>query len=198
MDLQNALFAPGWAWSLLSLVLVVGSLFGLYRQLRLQSAQGAREQLESLDREWNTERFDRCKLEVLSALRDGRNAEAVPRAPAFAIANYWERVGALAFAGHVDRLLLHGFNGGACPVWWVALGPLVRELRIAHDDPTEYRRFEWLADQMDTLDRRAGANAFDAATLSSQLDERIAVYEDRIRFERALRAFDEVPAPTSG
>ena len=32
MDWQNAIFGPGWVWSMLSMVLVVGSLLGLYRQ----------------------------------------------------------------------------------------------------------------------------------------------------------------------
>jgi len=128
MDWQNAIFAPGWAWSMLSMVLVVGSLVGLYRQLRLQSAQGAREQLESLDREWTSERFDRCKLEVLLALRDGTDPTNVPRATAFVIAGYWERIGALARGGHHDPKLLHSFNGGACPVWWTALAPFCQEV----------------------------------------------------------------------
>jgi hypothetical protein len=39
MDWQNAIFAPGWVWSMLSMVLVVGSLVGLYRQLRTQRVQ---------------------------------------------------------------------------------------------------------------------------------------------------------------
>src|SRR4029079_1267181 len=39
MDWQNAIFAPGWVWSMLSLVLVVGSLVGLYRQLLSQHTQ---------------------------------------------------------------------------------------------------------------------------------------------------------------
>ena len=126
MDWQNAIFAPGWVWSMLSMVLVVGTLVGLYRQLRLQSAQGARDQLESLDREWSSERFDRCKLEVLLWLRDGANSSGVPRAASFAIAGYWERNAALAKLGHLDPRLLHSFNGGACPVWWAALAPFVR------------------------------------------------------------------------
>jgi len=39
MDWQNAIFAPGWGWSMLSLVLVVGTLVGLYRQLLTQHIQ---------------------------------------------------------------------------------------------------------------------------------------------------------------
>ena len=39
MDWQNAIFAPGWVWSMLSMVLVVGTLVGLYRQLLSQHTQ---------------------------------------------------------------------------------------------------------------------------------------------------------------
>ncbi len=188
MAWQNAIFAPGWVWSMLSMVLVVGTLVGLYRQLRLQSAQGAREQLETLDREWNTERFDRCKLEVLLVLRDSKDATAVPRAAATAIATYWERIAALTDGGHIDLKLLHSFNGGACPVWWVALAPFIRKLRAQNADPAEYLGFARLAESMAVLDRQTGASAFDEELLRSQLDDRIATYHDRIRLEESLRS----------
>ena len=71
MDWQNAIFAPGWVWSLLSLVLVVGSVAGLYRQLRLQHSQGAVEQLDAFKREWYAERLLSYRLNVLVALHDG-------------------------------------------------------------------------------------------------------------------------------
>jgi hypothetical protein len=197
MDWQNAIFAPGWVWSMLGMVLVVGSLAGLYRQLRLQSAQGAREQLESLDREWNSERFDRCKLEVLLTLRVSTDPAGgpsdptgVPRAASFAIAGYWERIAALAQGGHLDAKLLHSFNGGACPVWWTALAPFVRKVRIQNADPTEYSKFEWLAGVMAELDRRAGASDFNEELLAIQLDERIATYQDRLRLEQVLSSGD--------
>jgi hypothetical protein len=154
MDWQNALFAPGWAWSALSLVLVVGTLLGLYRQLQLQSAQGAREQLESLDREWNSPRFLRRKLGVLRAYRDAPEQVIRQRGLVTAIAGYWERIGSLVNAGHIEAKLLHDFNGGACPVWWVALEPTIRQLRTDYGDPTEYAEFEWLAGAMSALDAK--------------------------------------------
>ena len=129
MDWQNAIFAPGWFWSMLRTVLVVGSLAGLYRQLRLQSARAAREQLDAIAHEWSSEWYDRCKLDVLRALRDKPDPTAVPTGSAFAIALYWERLGTLARSGHVDPKLLHDYNGGACPVWWAALAPIVRKVR---------------------------------------------------------------------
>lgn len=188
MDWQNAVFTPGWVWSMLSMVLVVGTLIGLYRQLRLQSAQGAREQLDSMAREWSSEWFDRCRLEVLIALRDGTDPAGVPAGAAYAIAGYWERIAALAHAGHVDAKLLHAFNGGVCSVWWVALAPFIGGLRVQNVDPTEYQKFAWLAGVMAELDRRNGASDFDEALLRSQLEHRIAMYQDNIRLEQTLRS----------
>lgn len=188
MDWQNAIFAPGWFWSMLSMVLIVGSLIGLYRQLRMQSAQGAREQLDAINLEWTSERFDRCKVEILRALRDNADRAIVPGGAAIAVAGYWERIGTLVKGGHVDPTLLHNFHGGACPVWWVALAPFIAGLRDLYGDPTEYGNFEWLAGTMAELDRRAGASAFDTEMLMGQLVDRIAVYEDRLRLEEALRS----------
>jgi hypothetical protein len=187
VDWQNALFAPGWGWSALSLVLVVGSLLGLYRQLRLQSAQGAREQLESLDREWTAPKLVRYKLEVLRAYRDAPDHVIQQRGLVVAIALYWERIGSLVHAGHIDARLLHDFNGGACPVWWVVAEPTIRKLRTDYGDPTEYSKFEWLAGVMAALDAKRGASAFDAAMLAEQLAHRIAMYEDELRLAEELK-----------
>jgi hypothetical protein len=117
-----------------------------------------------------------------------------------------ERIAALARGGHIDPKLLHTYNGGVCPVWWVVLAPFIRQLRAVNEDETEYNNFEWLAGVMAELDRRAGASAFDEALLVSQLPSRIASFQDRLRFERDLRsatvaspdpATVERPAPPS-
>jgi hypothetical protein len=115
-------------------------------------------------------------------------APASQRGAAQSIALYWERIAALTHGGHVDPKLLHSFNGGACPVWWAALAPFIRQLRTAYHDPTEYREFEWLAGSMSDMDRRVGASAFDEAMLAGQLDQRIAELRDRLRFEQTLRS----------
>ena len=99
--------------------------------------------------------------------------------------------------GHIDLKLLHSFNGGACPVWWVALAPFIRKLRAQNADPTEYRGFARLAESMAVLDRRTGASEFDDELLTSQLDLRIATYQDRIRLEEALRSATR-PAAAAG
>ena len=181
---------PGseWFWTAASAIIVGITLVAIYRQLVLARGASAREQLNSTGREWNSERFALCQLEVLRARRDSLDPASIPSSAAFEIAGFWERIAALARGGHLDPKLLHTYNGGACPVWWVALAPFVRQVRVINDDETEYKYFEWLAEAMAELDRRAGASSFNEALFASQAPSRIAALEDRLRFEQVLRS----------
>jgi hypothetical protein len=192
-----AFIGPGseWFWTAVSGIVLAVTFLAIFRQLSLQRSANAREQLDSTDREWGSELFTRCKLEVLLALSDSTEPASVPSAPAQAIALYWERIAALAQGGHLDPRLLHQFNGGACPVWWVALAQFVAKVRIDNQDATEYQGFEWLAVKMAELDRQAGASIFDATLLATQLNDRIATYQGTLRLQQAVRSsVDNVPA----
>ena len=96
MDWEKALFAPGWVWSVVSTVVVVGSVLGLYRQLRLQSSQQAVEQLNRFEQEYTSERFLRYYLELLRAQKSGVDPAELPNAAIGPIIGFWERVGSLA------------------------------------------------------------------------------------------------------
>ena len=65
---------------------------------------------------------------MLVAIRDGTAQADVPDSPAVAIANFWEKVGALVRAGHIDQSLVsEGFVGAQD--WWGILAPFVRRVR---------------------------------------------------------------------
>jgi hypothetical protein len=188
MDWQNAIFAPGWVWSMLSMVLVVGSLAGLYRQLRLQHSQGAVGQLDAFLREWGSERILSYRLNCLVALQDGADPAQVPDAVAGTLCNYWEAIGALARAGHLDRRLLWDNHGNTCQLWWAHLGPYCRATRARLEDPAIYVNFEWLAAEMDSMDRRAGMGViYNEAVLTALLDRGVNNTRERLRIEQSLR-----------
>ncbi len=54
-------------------------------------------------------------------------------------------------------------------------------------NPEIFEEFEWLAELMAAMDRRAGAPAFDASRFTSDLGGRIASVQDRLRVEQSLR-----------
>ena len=136
---------PGseWFWTALGVVIAAVTLLGIYRQLRLQLGAGAIEQMETINKEFQSEQMSRARLAVLLALRDGTDPASLPPV-ANDIANFWERVGYLVKAGHVDRVLVNQYFDASIRVWWGWLrcddacrararrgsGP-VRELRVA-------------------------------------------------------------------
>ncbi len=188
MDWQNAVFGPGWVWSLLSMVLVVGSLVGLYRQLRMQSTQQAIEHLRMFDQEYTSERLTTYQLELNRALRDGADPTDLPAHAAASIANFWDQVGSLTRRGHLDRqLLLEGGSGASCQSDWVRLGPIIEKTRVNHRNPLIANHFEWLADVMTEMSRKAGVPPDDATSQATHRDQAIARLEDLLRVERSLR-----------
>ena len=113
-----ALIGPGseWFWSMLQFVVVAITLFAIFRQVSLQTSAGAIQQATGLQGDWHSsERLMRSRLAVLVALRDGMNPATTARAAANEVGNFWERVGYLVKAGHINRRLVHvnrtGFDG---------------------------------------------------------------------------------------
>ena len=106
-------------------------------------------QLGALVEEWEGERLVRKRIGVLVALRDGTPPADIPYAPAMAIANFWEKVAALARAGHMTpSLIAEGFGG--VQLWWAILSPWVTKVRTEDANPAYYEHVEWLAGNLDS------------------------------------------------
>jgi hypothetical protein len=190
VDWSGALIGPGseWFWAMLQFVIVAATLIGLYRQLRLQSSQQAIEQLGAFDREWRDELNNRVCLEILVALRSGVDPAHIPEGLAVSIGAFWEKVGGLVKAGHIDPELLWNGSGGDCAVWWTTLAPVTRRLRAEVEGPTYLENFEWLAGVMNERNRVAGLRPTDDAWLASNMERRIRMFQDLIRVQQSLRA----------
>jgi hypothetical protein len=126
----------------------------------------------------------RKRLAVLLAIREGVGSADVPDSPAGGIANYWEKVAALARAGHVSRsLIAEGL--GAVDVWWGTLAPWVAKVRTADANPHLFEHFEWLAA---TLVRLHPELAYDAVVFERGLAERLLTTEGELLDLVAMRS----------
>lgn len=192
MDWQDAIFAPGWVWSMVSMVLVVGSLLGLYRQLRLQADGNVREQLDAFSREWESERLLLAQRDVLRKVHDGVALEDLDGASVWIISRFWEKVGALCRRGHANpRLLLEAVAGNEAPLWWAGLAPSTMKYRADRGAPSADENFEWLADQISVLMARQGNNTDYASYWTKRhIDRRLRTVIDMILVERELRSSD--------
>jgi hypothetical protein len=187
-----AFIGPGseWFWTGVSGLILIVTFLAIYRQLRLARSGSAFEQTAAFERELDSERMVRVELELLVALRDGVDPAHVPQGVAYVIGGFWQRIGALVRSGHLDPKLLSSGSLGAAAFWWPAMAAYARKIRVDRPQPLFLRDFEWLAGIMAELDRPAGASTpgrWDEAHLPVSPQEAIAILEDRLRIEDALR-----------
>jgi len=190
---------PGseWFWTALGVIIAAVTLIGIYRQLRLQLGAGAIEQMETINKEFQSEQMSRARLAVLLALRDGADPGSLPPV-ANDIANFWERVGHLVKAGHVDRVLVNQYFDASIRVWWGWLARATHAVRERDADPALYENFEWLAGLMAEMDRKAGKSAtFDEANRASLIPLYIERNREVIRIAEESRAVLVRPLSTA-
>ena len=186
-----AFIGPGseWFWTALSGIVLAVTFIAIYRQLRLQRSQTSIEQLSAFQREWRAEPILRAKVGLLAALRDGADRASVPNEPAETIAMFWEQVGYLARAGHLDaKLLWNGGDGVQVAFWWTLLAPWIGTQRaLPGGSAWTFENFEWVARTMAALSRGAGHPALDDATYMDAVPEILALNQDRLAVAVALR-----------
>ena len=185
---ELVLIGPGseWFWTALQFGVVVVTLLAIYRQLSLQGRANARDEFNSIEREWESERMLRHGLSVLVALREGVDPAHLPEGPAAVLGGLWEKIASLSHEGNLDRNAVHRRYGPTVQLWWRTLAPLIRRWRVDADEPDLFEEFEWFAGLMDEMDRRAGRRGFDEGGAPS-LEDRITYCEQLIRTEEALR-----------
>ena len=194
-----AIIGPGseWFWTAVRGLVLAITFIAIYRQLRLQASAGAIEQMESLQRDWISERMSRSRLRVQLALHGGVDPATLPGQAAGDIANFWERLGYLVRAGHVDRDLVYGYMGNLIRLWWACLAPHVQLSRDRYGDSAIGEEFEWLAGVVAEMDVKAGSTLrYDQAYLAGILPQLIENNADAVRVDEELRAVIVRPMST--
>jgi hypothetical protein len=184
-----AFIGPGseWFWTGLTGIVLAVTFLAIHRQLRLQAHTTAIEQVESFDRELNSELMTRHVVELLVALRDGKDPADLPRPAAMYVATFWEGFAVLTRAGHRDPKLLWRLDPTAAQVVWATLALWARNRRAELGDPALWEQLEWLAGVMAEMDRRAGRPQFDPDSIPLHIENAIANYQEQIRIAEAMR-----------
>jgi hypothetical protein len=170
-------------------IVLAVTFFAIWRQLALQRSAAGYAQVTELSRQDLAEPMLRVKVEILRALRDAGQPTAIPYGAASYVTDFWEDIGVLVRYGHIDGRLLHETMGNMCRRWWATLRPFVEQLRI-EAGPRGGEHFEWLADRMADLDRRAGdTTKYDDEYLARTFDNYLRNQVDRLRTAEELRGF---------
>jgi hypothetical protein len=167
---ELVLLGPGseWLWTAISGIVLAITFIAIYGQLRLQRSAAAIEQASMLRKEWQAYELVKAKVAILTALRDGRDLTTTQMRSLQAVGNYWERIGYLVRAGHIDPKVMNETFSDV-DIWWMWLAPATRNVRREMNDETLGEHFEWLAALSRKLDAKRGATAVDADTLARYL-----------------------------
>jgi len=187
---ELVILGPGseWLWTMVSGLVLAITFYAIYRQLSLQRDAVAIEQVRQIYREWTDERMSRAKLDCLTGLRDGRDAQATLLSGT-EVADFWEGLAYLVRAGNMDRKLVYNSLGPAVRIWWSILAPSARLVRQQAEDQGIWVDFEWLAGVFAEFDRKANEPAaYDEAYVARRIPEMIETNR------QAIRAFEELRA----
>jgi hypothetical protein len=143
---------PGseWFWTAFQGIVLALSLWGILRQVRIQTAQKLRQDVADFDAQWQSERMLRHRLVIATAQRDGTMEDLWGSAPN-TVANFWEMVGSLTRAKHLDKTLMAQLVGESLCDSWQALDSYVQRGRRMYSTDV-YRDFEWLVHETVRLD----------------------------------------------
>jgi hypothetical protein len=166
------LFGAGseWFWAMLTMIALTVTFIAIYRQLRAQRAAVAFDQLQSLQREWRSDRmrYDSHRLAV--SLQRG---EDWTKQEAFLLRiNFFDKLAFLHRQGYLDTEVLYGMFGEDVVRWWTLTEGVVRDIRVAYEHPGELAGFERLALQMRGMMAKRGVPEFktDPESIKGRLD----------------------------
>jgi hypothetical protein len=188
-DQPIVLIGPGseWFWTAISWLVLAVTLVAIYRQIRVARSQNAVQQIQSYSEKWDSERLLRHRLAVVSAISRGDDIKANAYGNARAVGGFWEDMGALARAGHIDMNLLFDSSGHDAADYWLLLKAFAQELRAETGINEFYVNWEWLAARMDEVAKAHGIPDPDDAYVAKMLAMRSADYRAAIEVEEALR-----------
>ncbi len=158
-----ALFGPGseWLWSMLQVLILLGSGVAIFRQLRTQGSANALAIQASLLQQWSSPELLRMRLEALIHIEEGQPGLPPTYTP---VGNFFAYIAALWTHRHVSEQELWENWSAQTQIWWELAKPYLVEIRAGNQGI--YGEFEAFARAMAELDRKNGVPNFDPARIA--------------------------------
>lgn len=142
-----AIFGPGseWFWSMAQFIVVVGTLVGIYRQLRAQSGSNSLARIEAFYDRYTSKEMLLAKLNVAIRLRYGDQHGDQPAemdARMDPIAMFFDILYDQYEAGFMTAKEIEDRFGGGAQVWWRLLRPAIERSRDIESEPLLYDGFQ--------------------------------------------------------
>lgn len=196
---QGALIGPGseWLWAMAQFVVVVVSLFGIYRQLRSQGAANAVQRIESLEGEYKSPRMTYSRLQLALHLKY-EPPDMAGYFKARLTLDFFVNLGNLNEAGYLSVEEIYDTWGRSVQIWAALTAPLADLARANEGLPGIYD-FKPLITKLIASERRKGIEPLilDSESLPGLLDYAIDLHTAALQQEAAWQS-GVIPRPPAG
>jgi hypothetical protein len=187
---SGAIFGPGseWFWAFAQFIVVVATLFGIYRQLRSAGAANAIQRIETLEGQWASPRMLYQRLDLAVHLKT-HPADLEGFIKAKPILDFFTNLENLWMAGYLSALEINHNFGTSIEVWTGLTKSVVALRREAESGPLLYD-FEPLIRELRIIDRKLGkaVPVVDDESTPDLLDYAIAVNTSALKQDAAWRS----------
>ena len=187
---SGAIFGPGseWFWAFAQFIVVVGTLFGIYRQLRSAGAANAIQRIETLEGQWLAPRMVYQRLDLAVHLRT-HPADQEGFFKAKPVLDFFTNLENLWISGYLSLTEINNNFGTNIEIWTALTAPVVALRREAESGPRLYD-FEPLLKELRIMDRKVGKSVpvVDEESTPDLLDYAIAVNTAALKQDAAWRS----------
>jgi hypothetical protein len=185
----SAIFGPGseWFWSMAQFIIVVVTLFGIYRQLHAQASANALQRWEALQGKWDSERMIHARLTVALWRKhaSGPTLSFEAQAAVNWLGGFFEDLSNLEEAGFLTWKELEYSWGQPVIAFWALLAPTILEARAGSS--TMFTGFERLARRAEDVARRRGDDwSVPEAAIPEEVETMIGRNTARLRMLRDI------------
>ncbi len=170
----GAVFGPGseWLWAMTQVVVVVVTLFGIYRQLRAQAAGNAIARMTGLSSRWESRLLTLARLRSGLQLRYGESRPGLS-AEMMRVLDFFVDLGNLREQGHITLDEIDNNWGFSIQLYAAILHPRIEEQRRIDGDPTLWSGLKELAADLHERRLKRGGSPLvtDDASTPGWLDE---------------------------
>jgi hypothetical protein len=176
-------------------LVVVVTLFGIYRQLRAQGATNALARIETFDARYQSREMTLAKLQVAFELRYGEPPSEMNTRMAL-IGNFFDLLHDQHEAGFMTLREIDERFGGGMQIWWRFLRPAIEGSRAVESEPGLYEGFEKIEALCGkrALERGSPRTWILDSPLRVLLDEMIKRWTEQLQLQRDV-ASDFIPQP---
>ena len=171
------IFGPGseWFWSMAQFIVVVVTLFGIYRQLHAQASANALGRLEALSRRWESRLLTLARVRCAISLRYGERQPGMS-VEMHCIGDFFLDLANLHEESHITMNEIDANWGTSIQIWTALMRDPIHEERQIEGDPVFYDGLDDLAARLHArrLARGGQALQIDAASTPGWLDTAIA------------------------